>query len=95
MLHSRPVTSPIFAMRLRMPPRLRNTSEIARRRSGIERTSLYRAFAGGKAHPISADSARRALNIEKAGLAPAFLFGCTAGLFPLSLVASHIHSPRM
>jgi len=41
------------------------------------------------------DSARRALNIEKAGLAPAFLFGCTAGLFPLSLVASRIHSPRM
>ncbi|MDE5446360.1 putative addiction module antidote protein [Bradyrhizobium sp. CSA207] len=30
--------------------RLHNISELARR-SGIVRTSLYRAFAGGKAHP--------------------------------------------
>ena len=32
---------------------------------------------------------------EKAGLAPAFLFGCTARLPPPASVVSRIHSPRM
>ncbi|WP_354128577.1 hypothetical protein [Bradyrhizobium sp. i1.15.2] len=50
MPHSRLATSPICVVRLRMLS-VCTTFRSSRDVLGITRTSLYRAFAGGKAHP--------------------------------------------